>query len=144
VVGLTLLLARLIHVATIDEDRLKLGDETGGDKQETEDREEALLEIADAVTNRPERKAVVKRQEYMQDELVVDVLGVTEQGDVHAVRDKLYLLPHGRGELMAIVDSSRRLGGGIGDKSVKLLSYLLVLWRVEPDLVPVFALRKTS
>ena len=144
VVGLTLLLARLIHVATIDEDRLKLGDETGGDKQETEDREEALLEVADAVTNRPERKAVVKRQEYMQDELVVDVLGVAEQGDVHAVRDELYLLPHGRCELMAIVDSSRRFGGSIGDKSVKLLSDLLVFRRVEPDLVPVLALGKTS
>lgn len=59
VVGLTLLLARLIYVATINEDRLKLGDETWGDKQKTEDREEALLEIADAVTDRPERKAVV-------------------------------------------------------------------------------------
>lgn len=80
----------------------------------------------------------------MQDEFVVDVLGIAEQGDVHAVRDKLYLLPHGRGELMAIVDSSRRFGGSISDKSVKLLSDLLVLWRVEPDLVPVLSLRKTS
>jgi len=144
VIGLTLLLTRLIHIATINEDRLKLGDETGGDKQEAEDREEVLLEIADAVTNRPERKAIVKRQKYMQDELVVDVLGVAEQGDVHSVRDKLYLLPNGRCELMAIVNSPRRFGGSIGNKSVKLLGDLLVFWRIEPDLVPVLALRKTS
>lgn len=45
---------------------------------------------------------------------------------------------------MAIVDSSRRFCGSIGDKSVKLLSDLLVFWRVEPDLVPVFTLGKTS
>jgi phosphohistidine phosphatase SixA len=80
----------------------------------------------------------------MQDELVVDVLGVAEQGDVHAVCDNLYLLPHGRCEFIAIVDSSRRFSDSIGDKSVKLLSDLLVLWRLEPDLVLVLTLRKTS
>jgi hypothetical protein len=127
VVGLTLLLTRLIHIATIDEDRLQLGDETGGEKQETKDHEEALLEIANTITNGPERKAVIKRQEYMQDKLIINILSIAEQGDVHVVCDKLYLLPHGRCELMAIIDSSRWFSGSINNKSVKLLSDLLIL-----------------
>lgn len=80
----------------------------------------------------------------MKGKLVVDVVDVAEEGNVHAVRHELDLLQHGGSKLVAVVDSAWRLRGGLGNDAVEFLADLVVLGRCKPHLVPVLALRERA
>jgi hypothetical protein len=94
VIHLTLLLAGLVDIATVDEQRLELGDDTWRDEDEVENSEEILLKVCQAITNVPEGEAVQQGQKDMHRQLVVDILGIAEERNVHTMRHQLDLCPH--------------------------------------------------
>ncbi|PMB69223.1 hypothetical protein BM221_003861 [Beauveria bassiana] len=138
-VRLGLLLARLENVAAADEERLQLGEHAGRDKDELENGKHLGLQVVEGVANHPKGEAVEEGGKDVQHDLVVDVLGVAPERDVHAVGDDANLLGHGRGKLVAVIDGAGGLGGGVGDDGVELGRHLVVLGRLEPDLAPVAA-----
>ena len=143
-VCLALLLTCLVNIATLDEQRLQLGDDTRSNKDKTEDSEQSQLKVLETITNHPEGEAVQQGQQDVHEHFIVDVLSIAEQRDVHAVGDDLDLLPHGSCELMAIIDGTWWLSGGLRDDVVELFSHLLMLGRLKPNLVPVSVFRQTT
>ena len=144
VVHFALLFARLVDVATLEEERLKLSDDTGCDEDEVEDGEENFLLFGHAVADHPESKTVEEGGTNVKSDLVVDVVNIAVQRHVHSPCDETHLLHHRGGELVTIVDSTRGLGSSIGDKVVKYLLLVAGFGGVKPNLVPVLALGQAA
>lgn len=73
----------------------------------------------------------------MKRELVVDIVGVSEKRNIHAMGDDLGLLPERHGEFESVVDCSRGLRSRIRDHVIQFGDHASLFRRVEPDLVPV-------
>ena len=70
------------------------------------------------MANLPKGKAVKERGTDMQRELVVDVVCVAPNRDVHALSYELHLFPERHREFVAVILGARRLGGGVSDDVV--------------------------
>lgn len=123
---------------------MELGDHTRSDEDEIEDREETELEIGDGITNHPEGEAVEESRTDVQSELVIDIVGVAPNGDVHTLSNKFALVQERHGEFESVICSTRLLGSSVGDDIVELLNDVFMLRGLEPYLVPVSALGQSS
>ena len=137
VIHLGLLLSGLVDITTVDEQRLELRDDTRGDEDIVEKGEEDQLLLLDGVANLPEGESDKESDANVEGKLVVDVVNVAIQADVHALSDEPGLSPHVGSELMSVVSGSRRLARSVVDDVFEVLLHLGLLGRVKPDLVPI-------
>lgn len=126
-----------------NEQWLELSDDTRSDKDEIEDGEESELKISDGDLESPsiQKENPLKRVEKMwRGKLVIDVIRVAIQSDVHVVVNEFSLLPEWHSELKPIA-----LGSYFGVVSsrnhiiVEFFNGSLMSWRFEPNSVPVSA-----
>ena len=139
-VHLGLLLASIVNITTLDEERLKLVDDTGGDENEVPDGEHLQIQSDDTWARTPEGETIESGGDDVKLELVVDVVGVSEKRDIHPLGDDLDLVPKRHREIITIIDCSGGLGSSVLNHSVQFRDHLALLRGVEPDLMPVLVL----